>query len=329
MPSLISQRRVTAWRLVALLQAFFFLSVRLLSGLAPSELPAREPSTSGGARGGTSPFGDPAKLDLPQFTLETWFKRTGTACVASTWTGTGGITNFVPLLTHGAALGRAGSNVDANWVRGINTSGNVTLAADFEAIDDPADPTTGQNCSDQRRNRHHQQRVASRRRHLRWHHLVPSTSTATWRGSRHPRPAPALRLDPQGRRRWAPCSCPPAPSLQLPVGSRGCLTRRGSGASAARRRRSRPPRTPSSPRAPTSSPAGASTKLPERWWVTPSPPRPTARSPAPAPPGRRASMPTTLRWPPPIYTATPQSTAKVLKLRRASLRTTPIPNPIC
>ena len=94
-----------------------------------------------GSAGAYVTFGDPAKLDLAQFTIETWFKRTGTG-VAST-TGTGGIANFVPLLTHGAAQAE-GSNVDANWVLGINTTGNV-IAADFEAIDDPADPTTGQN----------------------------------------------------------------------------------------------------------------------------------------------------------------------------------------
>ena len=83
-------------------------------------------------------FGDPAKLDLAQFTIETWFKRTGVG--TSNTTGTGGIT-IVPLVTHGAPQSE-GSNVDANWILGINTTGNV-IAADFEGIDDP--PTTGQN----------------------------------------------------------------------------------------------------------------------------------------------------------------------------------------
>jgi Concanavalin A-like lectin/glucanases superfamily/Bacterial Ig domain/Cadherin-like domain/Putative Ig domain/Calcineurin-like phosphoesterase len=83
-------------------------------------------------------FGDPAKLDLGQFTIETWFKRTGTG--TSNTTGTGGIT-IIPLLTHGAPQAE-NSNVDANWILGINTTGNV-IAADFEAIDDPA--PTGQN----------------------------------------------------------------------------------------------------------------------------------------------------------------------------------------
>ena len=83
-------------------------------------------------------FGDPAKLDLAQFTIETWFKKTGTGTPNTT--GNGGIT-ILPLLTHGAPQNE-GSSVDANWILGINTSGNV-IAADFEGIDDPA--PTGQN----------------------------------------------------------------------------------------------------------------------------------------------------------------------------------------
>ncbi len=83
-------------------------------------------------------FGDPAKLDLAEFTIETWFMRTGTGTPNTT--GTGGIT-IVPLLTHGSPESE-NSNVDANWILGINTAGNV-IAADFEAIDDPA--PTGQN----------------------------------------------------------------------------------------------------------------------------------------------------------------------------------------
>ncbi len=83
-------------------------------------------------------FGDPAKLDLATFTIETWFKRTGAG--TSNTTGTGGIT-IVPLLTHGSPEAE-NSSVDANWILGINTAGNV-IAADFEAIDDPA--PTGQN----------------------------------------------------------------------------------------------------------------------------------------------------------------------------------------
>ena len=91
-----------------------------------------------GSSGAYVTFGDPAKLDLATFTIETWFKRSGTGTPNTT--GTGGIT-IVPLLTHGAPEAE-GSNVDANWILGINTAGNV-IAADFEAVDDPA--PTGQN----------------------------------------------------------------------------------------------------------------------------------------------------------------------------------------
>ena len=73
-----------------------------------------------GATGVYVTFGDPGKLDLGTFTIETWFKRTG-AGVANT-TGTGGITQFIPLVTHGGPEAD-GSNVDANWLLGINTAG--------------------------------------------------------------------------------------------------------------------------------------------------------------------------------------------------------------
>ena len=81
-------------------------------------------------------FGTSTELGLTQFTLETWFKREG-AGVGNT-TGTGGIggtggtggLDQVPLIAKGAPEAD-GSNVDANYVFGINTTGNV-LAADFE-----------------------------------------------------------------------------------------------------------------------------------------------------------------------------------------------------
>ena len=73
-------------------------------------------------------LGDPAKLDLGVFTIETWFKRTGPGVNGTT--GTGGITDFIPLVTHGGPQAD-GSNVDANWLLGIKDTGDV-LAADFE-----------------------------------------------------------------------------------------------------------------------------------------------------------------------------------------------------
>ncbi|MGZ4314754.1 MAG: fibronectin type III domain-containing protein [Gaiellaceae bacterium] len=82
-----------------------------------------------GSGSGYVTFGDPAKLDLAQFTIETWFKRTGPG--VSDTTGTGGITNFIPLVTHGSHETDAGSNVDEDWLLGIDDSTDV-LAADFE-----------------------------------------------------------------------------------------------------------------------------------------------------------------------------------------------------
>jgi len=73
-------------------------------------------------------FGDPAKLDLATFTIETWFKRTGTG--TSITTGSGGIPNAVPLVAHGAQQAEGGT-IDANWMLVIDDSTDV-IAADFE-----------------------------------------------------------------------------------------------------------------------------------------------------------------------------------------------------
>jgi len=62
--------------------------------------------------------------------VETWFKRDGTGVAVST--GTGGLTALVPLVTKGRGEAEA-SNVDFNYILGINTAGaNAVIAADFE-----------------------------------------------------------------------------------------------------------------------------------------------------------------------------------------------------
>jgi hypothetical protein len=71
-------------------------------------------------------MGTAAELGSAQFTVETWFKRTGNG-IGNT-TGTNGIASLVPLVTKGAPEAE-GSNVDANYILGLN--GNF-LAADFE-----------------------------------------------------------------------------------------------------------------------------------------------------------------------------------------------------
>src|SRR5215210_2884022 len=73
-------------------------------------------------------FGAAPGLGAAQFTIETWFKRTGAG--AGTSTGAGGIAAAVPLVTKGRAEAE-GSNVDMNYFLGIDTSTN-RLAADFE-----------------------------------------------------------------------------------------------------------------------------------------------------------------------------------------------------
>jgi hypothetical protein len=74
-------------------------------------------------------FGDPAALDLPQFTVETWFRRDGSG--SSIGTGTGGV-DAVPLVTHGGPENDVpGGFLDMNYFLGIRSSDNV-ICADFE-----------------------------------------------------------------------------------------------------------------------------------------------------------------------------------------------------
>jgi hypothetical protein len=116
----------------------------------------------GTASGAYVTFGDPAKLDLTQFTIETWFKRTGTGVTNST--GTSGITNAVPLVTHGAPQAD-GSNLDANWILAIDDSTDV-IAADFE------DMATGLN---------HPVVGTTTITNNVWHHAAATYDGTTWR----------------------------------------------------------------------------------------------------------------------------------------------------
>jgi len=80
-------------------------------------------------------------LGASSLTLECWFKRTGAG--TSTTTGTGGVTNAIPLVTKGR--GEAdGSNVDCNYFLGIDATTNK-LCADFEAQAGVSGITAGQN----------------------------------------------------------------------------------------------------------------------------------------------------------------------------------------
>ncbi|MFN8587244.1 MAG: LamG-like jellyroll fold domain-containing protein [Candidatus Eisenbacteria bacterium] len=73
-------------------------------------------------------FGDPAALDLPQFTVECWFRRDGAG--VTTTTGTGGVTDAIPIVAKGRGEAET-SNVDLNWFLGLRGADGV-LVADFE-----------------------------------------------------------------------------------------------------------------------------------------------------------------------------------------------------
>ena len=72
-------------------------------------------------------FGAAPSLGSATFTIEVWFKRTGTGLTANS--GTGGVV-AIPLVTKGRGEGDGG-DVDMNYFLGIRASDNV-LAADFE-----------------------------------------------------------------------------------------------------------------------------------------------------------------------------------------------------
>ena len=81
-----------------------------------------------GGTDGYVTFGDPAALDLFQFTVECWFRRDGAGITTST--GTGGVTDALPLVTKGRGEAE-GSTVDMNYFLGIRDSDDVVFA-DFE-----------------------------------------------------------------------------------------------------------------------------------------------------------------------------------------------------
>jgi uncharacterized repeat protein (TIGR01451 family) len=107
-------------------------------------------------------FGDPDKLDLATFTIETWFKRTGAGTAITT--GSGGIANAIPLVAHGAQQSE-GSTVDANWMLVIDDVTD-TVAADFE------DMATGLN---------HPVVGVTPILDNTWHHAAATYDGATWK----------------------------------------------------------------------------------------------------------------------------------------------------
>ncbi len=102
----------------------------------------------------------PALGATTSFTLETWFRRDGAGVGVTT--GTGGITERHPARDQGRRRRRTAPNtINANYFLGIDATTGV-LVADYEEPHRPEPPG-------QRHGRRDQQRVASRRRHLRRH----------------------------------------------------------------------------------------------------------------------------------------------------------------
>lgn len=130
------------------------------------------PSASSGAAlllNGTSQyvtFGNPAKLHLPVFTLEAWFRVDGAG--ATTTTGTGGVTSAVPILARGRGESESAA-VDTNFFLGIDASLGV-LAADFEEGPTGASPSLN-----------HPVRGVTVVTDGAWHHAAAAYDGATWR----------------------------------------------------------------------------------------------------------------------------------------------------
>ena len=112
-------------------------------------------------------LGNSAKLRLPTFTVETWFRRDGDG--VGTSTGTGGIegTTAIPLVTRGRGLGEAAAT-DLNYFLGIDDTTDV-LAADFEEGAAGASPSTN-----------HPVRGVTTITNGAWHHAAATYDGSKW-----------------------------------------------------------------------------------------------------------------------------------------------------
>jgi hypothetical protein len=148
-------------------------------------------------------FGNPAELGLATFTIETWFNRQGAGVVDST--GNGGIPNFIPLVTKGAGEADTvgGSNLDENYLFGLNTAGPggaTVLAADFEeGVSTGGTPNLNHPISGVTPilERH----LVPRGGHLRRHDATPLPERPAGRYAAHGRPSAALGQHPARRPR--------------------------------------------------------------------------------------------------------------------------------
>ncbi len=99
------------------------------------------------------------------FTVETWFRQTGPGVTGQT--GNLGLANVIPLVTKGRDEAE-GSNVDANYWVGLDTSGH--LVADFEEA--PGQTLAGLN--------HPVTGTAVATQNI-WHHAAATYDGTTWR----------------------------------------------------------------------------------------------------------------------------------------------------
>jgi hypothetical protein len=84
-------------------------------------------------------FGKAYGLRTSSFTVECWFKRTGTG--TTTTTGTGGWASIVPLVTKGRGEAETPDSLNMNYFLGIRSDGRI--AADFEEASGPNHPIGG------------------------------------------------------------------------------------------------------------------------------------------------------------------------------------------
>jgi hypothetical protein len=94
-------------------------------------------TTAGGSTGGYVRIGNVPSLQLSSFTLELWMRRDGAGVATST--GSGGITDAIPLVSKGRSENDTPAN-NLNYMLAVRASDGV-LCADFE--EGPTGPASG------------------------------------------------------------------------------------------------------------------------------------------------------------------------------------------
>ena len=133
---------------------------------APTSATGPSPSTVRRQYVKTTPLATNTQTALraTNFTVETWFRRTGTGVGINTGSGTGTLASALPLISKGRADMEDPAR-DINYFLGIDTA-TSKIAADFEGLFNGT--SSPEPCH---HGYHHdrEQHLVSRRRHLRWH----------------------------------------------------------------------------------------------------------------------------------------------------------------